>query len=525
MGRAIGLSIASCLAVGAISTLYWFLAADAIHTGHAAVLVRALPTLGLCTLLTLAHLLVRWLRWQFVVRRFTRSVKASDSFLVYFCTLPALLVPLYLGELVRVAVLTRRYRTARLPLVGAWVIEKLADAVTLGLLIILARSGTAGLIASAGAAVLFPVIARRWSGRATWKLWELASIGSFAMAAWLLLAWAFVLMAGRFAPALEAPAKIGVFAASTLLGGVTGVPLGIGITGSSMIGGLMENGVPRAAAVPAVALFRLGTAWFAVVLGIGAALWKRRELAAFFRAAPASDHFDEIADEYDRIIPDHVRARLLDRKTGKTLLGLSRHGVAAGARGLDVGCGQGWYLAELARLGYDMYGVDLSENQVARAVAHLRAERVSAEVRHANAGVLPYPNAFFDFVYSINTVHHITDAATRSRALAEMVRVLKPGGALILHEINIENPLFRLYMGYVFPLLRRIDDGTELWVRPTALPAIAGGRWDLDIDFFTFFPEFVPAAVLTRYARAEAALEQSRWRRYSAHYMAVFTKD
>ena len=51
-------------------------------------------------------------------------------------------------------------------------------------------------------------------------------------------------------------------------------------------------------------------------------------------------------------------------------------------------------------------------------------------------------------------------------ALAEVARCLRPGGRLIVHEINVHNPFFRFYMNYVFPLLTRIDLGNEWWLSP-----------------------------------------------------------
>ena len=47
-----------------------------------------------------------------------------------------------------------------------------------------------------------------------------------------------------------------------------------------------------------------------------------------------------------------------------------------------------------------------------------------------------------------------------ARVAREMARVLKPGGFLVVQETNTNNPLFRFYMGYVFPILSRIDDVT-----------------------------------------------------------------
>ncbi len=102
--------------------------------------------------------------------------------------------------------------------------------------------------------------------------------------------------------------------------------------------------------------------------------------------------------------------------------------------------------------------------------------------------------------------------------------MLRPGGVFFLHEINTDNPLFRVYMGYLFPLLCDIDEGTEWWIRPSALPAIAGADWAPDADFFTFLPDFTPPKLLHALSGFEAFLERSRLRRWSAHYVARLIK-
>jgi hypothetical protein len=101
--------------------------------------------------------------------------------------------------------------------------------------------------------------------------------------------------------------------------------------------------------------------------------------------------------------------------------------------------------------------------------------------------------------------------------------VLKPGGLVFVHEINTRNVLFRFYMGYVFPTLNCIDEGTERWLLPhrlqiyTSVPVIA-------TSYFTFMPEFVPSSALRLVRPIEAVLEASPLRVYSAHYMAVLQK-
>jgi SAM-dependent methyltransferase len=122
-------------------------------------------------------------------------------------------------------------------------------------------------------------------------------------------------------------------------------------------------------------------------------------------------------------------------------------------------------------------------------------------------------------------LHHVTTPLEQERLLREVLRVLKPSGVFFLHEMNIENPLFRVYMSYVFPLLKSIDEGTELWLLPSRLPQIPGGTWLPEVSYFTFLPEFLPFIGLRLLTPLERWLERSSvLRRYSAHYMAALRR-
>ena len=103
-------------------------------------------------------------------------------------------------------------------------------------------------------------------------------------------------------------------------------------------------------------------------------------------------------------------------------------GVAAGRRLeiLDCGCGTGHNLQMLRRYGR-AYGIDLT--WAGLQYAHKRGER---KVVRATVGALPVPDARFDLVTSFDVLYGLPDEVERA-AIAEMVRVLKPGGWAIVN--------------------------------------------------------------------------------------------
>lgn len=109
--------------------------------------------------------------------------------------------------------------------------------------------------------------------------------------------------------------------------------------------------------------------------------------------------------------------------------------VKGGDRVLDIGSGGGQLAIALKRVvsGLDVTGVDLAGSQVRR--ARRRAGRCGADVAFVQASALdlPFPDASFDLVYSVDCLKHWPD---RDRGLRECVRVLKPGGLLFIAEVN-----------------------------------------------------------------------------------------
>ena len=103
----------------------------------------------------------------------------------------------------------------------------------------------------------------------------------------------------------------------------------------------------------------------------------------------------------------------------------------APARVADLGCGTGSITLLLAQAGYDVHGLDLSEGMVAAARAKLTDAGMSAQVRQGDAAKPPFEPVSFDVVFARHVVWALPDPGA---ALARWVRLLRPGGRLVLVE-------------------------------------------------------------------------------------------
>src|SRR5690348_1731945 len=100
---------------------------------------------------------------------------------------------------------------------------------------------------------------------------------------------------------------------------------------------------------------------------------------------------------------------------------------------LDVGCGGGLTVRKLAGMATEgkVYGIDFSEASVAasRRTNKQLIELGRVEIRHGSVSQLPFADRMFDLVTAVETHHFWPDLIAN---MQEILRVLKPGGTLIL---------------------------------------------------------------------------------------------
>lgn len=196
--------------------------------------------------------------------------------------------------------------------------------------------------------------------------------------------------------------------------------------------------------------------------------------------------FDEIARDYDRM--NHLMTAGLDRCWRKRAVqGL--HGKV-----LDVACGTGDMVVELLRTRHaaslQVTGVDLSKEMMA--IAKRKAPQ--AEYRLADVERLPFGDASFDAVtcaFGVRNFVHL------EQGLGEMLRVLKPGGRMVILELAtpdsaLVRPLYNIYTRRIIPWLGQ---------------RLAGSR-----EAYTYLPQSIE-----RFPKGEAFLERLRNSGFKIH--------
>jgi SAM-dependent methyltransferase len=132
-----------------------------------------------------------------------------------------------------------------------------------------------------------------------------------------------------------------------------------------------------------------------------------------------------------------------NRRLAQRAVGAMQEG-AAGSRVLDVGCGDGRFLAAMAKLGATVEG--LETDPVAAGLARRRTGGVIHEVPLEDATL---PAGTFDLVSLLHVLEHVPDPRA---TLTEAKRLLKPGGTLVLALPNAGSLEAKLFRASWYPL-------------------------------------------------------------------------
>jgi len=140
----------------------------------------------------------------------------------------------------------------------------------------------------------------------------------------------------------------------------------------------------------------------------------------------AEDGVSERAARYDAWFATPV-GRAMDAAEARAVLALAA--VRPGERALDAGCGTGIYTRRLAERGARVTGVDTDPEMLAAA----RIKAPAATLVEADVTELPFADGEFDLGLAVTLLCFVGDPG---RTVAELVRVTRPGGRVVLAELN-----------------------------------------------------------------------------------------
>jgi demethylmenaquinone methyltransferase / 2-methoxy-6-polyprenyl-1,4-benzoquinol methylase len=189
------------------------------------------------------------------------------------------------------------------------------------------------------------------------------------------------------------------------------------------------------------------------------------------KTARVRSMFDAIAPRYDLV--NRLMTFGLDQSWRRTTIGTLS--LPANSLVLDLACGTG-DLTRLARAQrYRVIGVDLSAGMLA-------ANGAGAPLVHADCSQLPFPDSAFDGLVCGYALRNFTDLAG---ALAEMARVLRPGGRLAILEVDAPTSVV-LRAGY------------HVWFAKV-VPVLGGALSDREAyDYLPRSTAYLPAAPVLR---------------------------
>ena len=170
-------------------------------------------------------------------------------------------------------------------------------------------------------------------------------------------------------------------------------------------------------------------------------------------------------EQWDEEYYPPLAIKLYDKAVARMLRDM---GAEPGATVLDAGCGPGVHSIRAARAGHRVCAIDISETMLGHARRRVAAQGLEKTVqfRRMDLTQLDFPDASFRNVFSWGVVIHIPEA---QKALAELARIVEPGGSLALYLTN-KTALDHRIESLARVLLRRPGP------TPQQLP-LGEGRW------------------------------------------------
>jgi ubiquinone/menaquinone biosynthesis C-methylase UbiE len=135
--------------------------------------------------------------------------------------------------------------------------------------------------------------------------------------------------------------------------------------------------------------------------------------------------------------------------------------IPAGGQVLEIAPGPGYFCIELAKLGkYQITGLDISKSFVEIAQKNAAAAGIKAEFRQGDAANMPFDPETFDFLFCQAAFKNFSQPV---RAIAEMYRVLRPGGTGVIVDLRRDASRVDIDHAVKDMGLGRIDEMVTKW--------------------------------------------------------------
>ena len=177
--------------------------------------------------------------------------------------------------------------------------------------------------------------------------------------------------------------------------------------------------------------------------------------------------YDKVADHW---WSDDLRwVRTLKNLVPGRLKWFDRHITWQGKDVLDLGCAGGFMAEAMALRGANVTGIDPAKGAIEAARRHAATEglRIGYDVGVGEA--LPYADASFDAVVCVDVLEHVADLG---KVLAEVARVLRPGGLFLFDTINRNSIARFATITIAEDILRLLPRGTHdpaMFIKPSEL--------------------------------------------------------
>lgn len=208
------------------------------------------------------------------------------------------------------------------------------------------------------------------------------------------------------------------------------------------------------------------------------------------------------AKQSRHVYPSEWVIRTLLGKYPRLELDQSRY---AGAHLLDLGFGDCRNMPLLDNCGFNIHGVEISDEILALARDKLRRLNIAASLVRGSNTSIPYPGQFFDYVLACHSCYYVDRGSSFDDNLTEIARVMKPGATLIASlpapgnfilencqrldggHVVIANDRYGLRNGYVFRAFadeRDVEASFAPRFQKIAISRWSDDAWGVQVNFF-----------------------------------------